>query len=92
MPDPRILRRLPASILLALYATSAFGAQDDPRHAEIKDLDDIVVRATPLPRTAEDLTRPALAVVAAPVGDVRLIDNLPIPPRDTGGTTDATRS
>lgn len=29
---------------------------------------------------AEDLTRPGLAVVAAQVGAVRLIDNLPVPP------------
>ncbi|MCK0112287.1 pantoate--beta-alanine ligase [Ornithinimicrobium sp. F0845] len=44
----------------------------------------VVDPATFLP--AEDLTKPALAVVAAPVGDVRLIDNLPIPPRDAGRT------
>ena len=29
---------------------------------------------------AEDLSRSSLAVAAARVGDVRLIDNLPIPP------------
>ncbi len=44
-------------ILLAL-ASSAALAQQDPRHEEVKDLSKIVVRATPLPQTAEDLTRP----------------------------------
>ncbi|MDH5832611.1 TonB-dependent receptor [Luteimonas kalidii] len=49
--------RLSAALLLALAATTAV-AQDDPRHTEIRDLDELVVRATPLPQTAEDLTRP----------------------------------
>ncbi|MEZ0469545.1 TonB-dependent receptor [Luteimonas salinilitoris] len=44
--------------LLACLAPPARAAQDDPRHDEVKDLSTIVVRATPLPRTAEDLTRP----------------------------------
>ncbi|WP_202842998.1 TonB-dependent receptor [Luteimonas saliphila] len=49
--------RLSVALLLALSALSAM-AQDDPRHVEVKDLDEVVVRATPLPRTAENLTRP----------------------------------
>ncbi|WP_149196092.1 TonB-dependent receptor [Luteimonas suaedae] len=44
--------------LLACLAPPVQAAQDDPRHDEVKDLSAIVVRATPLPRTAEDLTRP----------------------------------
>lgn len=51
------VRRLSAALLIAL-AAAPVAAQDDPRHNEIKDLDELVVRATPLPRTAEDLTRP----------------------------------
>ncbi|TYT25331.1 TonB-dependent receptor [Luteimonas viscosa] len=49
--------RLSAALLLALAALPAAG-QEDPRHDEIQDLNEVVVRATPLPRTAEDLTRP----------------------------------
>src|SRR5690606_3260525 len=77
MPNPRTLQRLPvsilrASILLALSAT-ALAAQDDPRHDEIKDLDDIVVRATPLPRTAEDLTRPVEVLAGSRLDEVRAV-------------------
>ena len=55
--NPLTLRRTP--LFLALLALSpALWAQEDPRHTEATDLDAIVVRANPLARTAEDLTRP----------------------------------
>ncbi|MBW3550758.1 MAG: TonB-dependent receptor, partial [Proteobacteria bacterium] len=51
------LRRAP--LYLALLAVSpALWAQEDPRHTEATDLDAVVVRASPLARTAEDLARP----------------------------------
>lgn len=43
---------------LALALPMAAAAQEDPRHDEPKDLAEIVVRATPLAKTAEDLARP----------------------------------
>ena len=49
--------RLAIALSLALAALPA-AAQDDPRHTETKDLSAVIVRATPLPQTAEDLTRP----------------------------------
>lgn len=55
--NPCSVRR--ALLHLALLAVSpALWAQDAPRHAEATDLDAIVVKATPLARTAEDLARP----------------------------------
>lgn len=48
-----------SALWLALLAVSpALWAQDDTRHAEATDLDSVVVKATPLARTAEDLARP----------------------------------
>ena len=49
--------RLAIALSLAFAALPA-AAQDDPRHDEVKDLSAVIVRATPLPQTAEDLTRP----------------------------------
>ena len=66
------LRRLAAAILLAL-STTALADQGDPRHAEIKDLDDVVVRATPLPRTAEDLTRPVEVLAGSRLDEARAV-------------------
>src|SRR5690554_3455121 len=66
------LRRLAAAILLAL-SSNALADQSDPRHAEIKDLDDVVVRATPLPRTAEDLTRPVEVLAGSRLDEVRAV-------------------
>lgn len=56
-------RSLHLAIGLALVASATAHAQEAPRqhdarHDEVKDLSAIVVRATPLPQTAEDLTRP----------------------------------
>ena len=48
--------RLAIALSLAFAALPA-AAQDDPRHDEVKDLSAVIVRATPLPQTAEDLTR-----------------------------------
>lgn len=64
---PRLLlpRPLSAAIVLVLAASPAFaqdlpvtGPGEDPRHDEVKDLSAVIVHATPLPQTAEDLARP----------------------------------
>ena len=49
--------RLALALCLALASLPA-AAEADPRHTEVKDLSAVIVRATPLPQTAEDLTRP----------------------------------
>jgi iron complex outermembrane receptor protein len=46
------------ALYLALLGAAPAFAQDDVRHGHEHELDRIVVRATPLPTTAEDLTRP----------------------------------
>ncbi|HST44991.1 MAG TPA: TonB-dependent receptor, partial [Luteimonas sp.] len=56
MPLPR--SRLFLALALVALPTAHALAQDDLRHDPVKDLSAIVVRASPLPRTAEDLTRP----------------------------------
>lgn len=83
-------------------AAEVLAAGCDPREAEDQGRETMVQRgvdpqylAVVDPATfqpAEDLTRPALALVAAEVGGVRLIDNIPIPPRVAGRTGDAARS
>ena len=64
-PAPMPARHPLTLALLAGFALvpAAALAQDsggpiDPRHDEVKDLSAVVVRATPLPQTAENLTRP----------------------------------
>lgn len=59
LPPLSPLRRstLASALLLVMVAGPAL-AQQDPRHEEVKDLSAVVVRATPLPQTAETLTRP----------------------------------
>ncbi len=48
-----------APLYLALFAVSpVLWAQTDPRHTEPTDLDAVVVKASPLARTAENLIRP----------------------------------
>ncbi|WP_298574956.1 TonB-dependent receptor [uncultured Luteimonas sp.] len=69
-PAP-IPRRLASALALALCTLPAFAAQDDPRHAEIKDLDEVMVRATPLPQTAESLTRPVEVLAGSRLDEVR---------------------
>jgi iron complex outermembrane receptor protein len=59
-PMPRALRS-PLFLALALALPTVAMAQDrsqDPRHDEVKDLDRVVVSASPLQRNAEDLIRP----------------------------------
>lgn len=69
MPSPA-LNRLSLALLLAMTALPA-AAQDDPRHDEVKDLNSIVVRASPLPQTAEDLTRPVDVLAGSRLDEVR---------------------
>ena len=64
---PTAPTRLAAAVLLALSVLPALAedaARDDPGHAHgVTDLDALTVRANPIARTAEDLTRP-VAVLA----------------------------
>lgn len=72
MPFPApIPRRLASALALALCTLPAHAAQDDPRHVEIKDLDEVMVRATPLPQTAESLTRPVEVLAGSRLDEVR---------------------
>lgn len=57
LPTRSTLRRAPLYLAL-LTAAPCVWAQDDARHAAATDLDAIVVKASPLARTAEDLARP----------------------------------
>ena len=50
--------RLCLALLAALVTPLAAHAQEDPRHTEPKDLDAVIVRASPLAKSAEDLTQP----------------------------------
>ncbi len=66
--------QLSLALVLALSTLPAAAetvAQDDPRHSEIKDLNEILVRATPIPRTAEDLTRPVEVLAGSRLDEVR---------------------
>ena len=65
--------RLPRSALyLALLAaTPAAFAQSDPRHGQPTDLDAVVVKATPLSRTAEDLARPVEVLAGARLDEAK---------------------
>ncbi len=70
---PCVLSRpgpLSAAILLAL-ATAPALAQEDARHDEVKDLSAVVVRATPLPQTAEDLARPVEVLAGARLDEAK---------------------
>lgn len=71
MPDRPSMRPLATAILLALSTAAA--SHDDPRHAEVKDLDEVVVRANPLPRTAEDLARPVEVLAGSRLDEVRAV-------------------
>lgn len=66
-------RELAAALTLVLLATSAAPAlaQDDPRHEEPTDLDAVIVRATPLARTAEDLSRPVEVLSGARLDEAK---------------------
>ncbi len=70
---PCVLSRpgpLSAAILMAL-ATAPALAQEDARHDEVKDLSAVVVRATPLPQTAEDLARPVEVLAGARLDEAK---------------------
>jgi iron complex outermembrane recepter protein len=63
MSRPLPPRRTPlalavATLLLAPGLWAEAQAQSDPRHDDPVELDRVVVRASPLPQTAEDLARP----------------------------------
>ena len=74
MHDHPALCALAAAILLALSSTASASADhDDPRHGDIKDLDEVVVRANPLPRTAEDLARPVEVLAGSRLDEVRAV-------------------
>ncbi|NZA27608.1 TonB-dependent receptor [Luteimonas sp. SJ-92] len=62
----------PAPLSAALLACLAAPAwAQDARHQEPKDLDAVVVRATPLARTAEDLARPVEVLAGQRLDEVR---------------------
>jgi iron complex outermembrane receptor protein len=60
---------LASAVLLALSGHAV--AQQDARHEEVKDLSGVVVRAVPLPQTAEDLTRPVEVLSGARLDEVK---------------------
>ena len=73
MPAPRFPRPFPSllasAVLLALSAHAV--AQEDPRHDEVQDLSGVVVRAVPLPQTAEDLSRPVEVLSGARLDEAK---------------------
>ncbi|MCW5580333.1 MAG: TonB-dependent receptor [Luteimonas sp.] len=75
MPPRLPLRRLLAAHCLAIAALPAAAdtgdALDDPRHTETRDLSTVIVRATPLPQTAEDLTRPVEVLAGARLDEAK---------------------
>ncbi|MGI8561231.1 MAG: TonB-dependent receptor plug domain-containing protein, partial [Luteimonas sp.] len=72
LPSRQAPRRSALCIALALAATALpAAAQNDPRHEEPTDLGAVIVRATPLPKTAEDLTRPVEVLAGARLDDAK---------------------
>lgn len=73
MPAPRFPRPFPSllasAVLLALSAHAV--AQEDARHDEVQDLSGVVVRAVPLPQTAEDLSRPVEVLSGARLDEAK---------------------
>jgi iron complex outermembrane receptor protein len=73
MPASRFPRPFPSllasAVLLALSAQAV--AQEDPRHDEVQDLSGVVVRAVPLPQTAEDLSRPVEVLSGARLDEAK---------------------
>ena len=76
-PRHPVHRRLPLALCLALAAlpaaadTTGTADQADPRHDETKDLSALIVRATPLPQTAEDLARPVEVLAGSRLDEAR---------------------
>src|SRR5690554_2807027 len=60
-----------AALLAILSAPAMADTQDDPRHAEPKDLDAVIVRASPLARSAEDLTQPVEVLAGERLDEVK---------------------
>ncbi|GAA4869575.1 TonB-dependent receptor [Luteimonas vadosa] len=71
--SPALPRRSRLALALCLAPGLALPAvaQDDPRHEEPTDLDAVIVRATPLPKTAEDLTRPVEVLAGARLDEAK---------------------
>lgn len=60
---------LASAVLLAL--TGHASAQEDARHDEVQDLSGVVVRAVPLPQTAENLSRPVEVLSGARLDEAK---------------------
>lgn len=79
LPHPRPLRAAIALVLAATALTAAPAFAQDPaalpgedaRHDEVKDLSAVVVHATPLPQTAEDLARPVEVLAGARLDEAK---------------------
>jgi iron complex outermembrane recepter protein len=76
MSRSRPLRRSPlavavAALLLAPGLWAEALAQSDPRHDDPVELDRVVVRASPLPATAEDLARPVEVLSGARLDEAK---------------------
>ena len=70
MINPSTLRRSALYLALLAAAPAAF-AQSDPRHTQPTDLESVIVKATPLARTAEDLARPVEVLAGASLDDAK---------------------
>lgn len=70
MINPSTLRRSALYLALLAAAPAAF-AQSDPRHSQPTDLESVIVKATPLARTAEDLARPVEVLAGASLDDAK---------------------
>lgn len=72
LASPALPPRSALCLALALgLASQPAVAQEDPRHDEPTDLDTVIVRATPLPKTAEDLTRPVEVLAGARLDEAK---------------------
>jgi iron complex outermembrane receptor protein len=67
-----VYKRQALGLALALaLASLPVAAQVDPRHDEPTELDSVIVRATPLHKTAEDLTRPVEVLAGARLDEAK---------------------
>lgn len=71
MPCSPTPHRLCFALLVALSAPAMADTQDDPRHTEPKDLDAVIVRASPLAKSAEDLTQPVEVLAGERLDEVK---------------------
>ncbi len=65
LPAPRI------ALLAAALATPLAAWAQDPRHSEPADLDAVIVRASPLAKSAEDLTQPVEVLAGERLDEVK---------------------